>query len=104
MEEPSKEEYRRIRAECQKLLIIEGGKASLFYGSIVLAGVVGFAKLTKLGRSLSFHPYALLGTMGFVAPFWIVGEQSVLFCQRSAFDKRKTLVGDRFAKERFNKE
>jgi hypothetical protein len=104
MEEPSKEEYERIRKDCQKLLIQEGGKASLIYGTLSLAAIVGFARLTKFGQRVSFHPYALLATTGYVAPFWVVGEQSVLFCQRSAFDKRKAIVGDRFEKERFNKE
>ncbi len=122
MEEPTKEEYDRIKRDCQKLLVPEvrlerssaslrlttvsrkGAKASLLYGSLFLAGLVAFKKFTPLGRRLTFHPFAILGTAGFVAPFWVVGEQSVLFCQRSAFNKRKALVGDRFGKERFNRD
>jgi hypothetical protein len=104
MEEPSKEEYDQMKRECQKLLVPEGFKASMVYGSLFLGTMLAVAKFTSFGRRITFQPIAILGTAGYVAPFWIVGEQSVLFCQRNAFDKRKQLVGQRFDKERFNRD
>lgn len=102
-DELSKEELEAAKAECRKLLLREGGAASVTWG--VGGGLALFlVSRTPFGARLSLHPYALVATTLFVAPFWIVGERSVLACQRALFTTRRENVGKAFENERFNKE
>lgn len=102
--EPSAEEYEEIKKNCQGLLIQDGGKYSLAIGTLATLGLYVFSKTTSLGKRLTIHPYALLATSAYVAPFWIVGEKSVLDCQRGAYERRKEIVRREFEGERFNKQ
>ncbi len=57
--EPTKEEYEQESKRCQGLLIPEGGKASLLYGTAFVVAMLAFRRFTKLGQRISFHPYAV---------------------------------------------
>ena len=108
----TKEEYEEMKKKCQGLLITEGGKASI-YGMLMfvyeiyclqlfsgaVASVVSSAVLkngTSLGKRLTWHPFALFITIGIVAPFWIVGESSVIECQRKVFEDRKKFISQNY--------
>jgi hypothetical protein len=93
-----------MSARCKTLLLPEGAKASLIYGNLITLTLFAFAKLTKVGRSMSFHPFAIISTVGFVAPFWIVGEKSVIDCMRGAYDTRKSILGENYKQEKFNQD
>ncbi len=87
--EPSASDYAAMQAKCRENFIREGAYGSLTVGNAIVAGLFLFSKFTPLGRRLTWHPYALLGTAAYVAPFWIRGESCVIQCQRDAFDERK---------------
>ncbi len=57
--EPTKEEYEAESKRCQALLVPEGGKASLLYGTMFIGIMLAFRRFTKLGQRISFHPYAV---------------------------------------------
>ena len=102
-DEPSAEEYKAIKEQCQGLLLTEGTRGSLIWGFGTFGAMALFRKFTAAGQRLTLHPYSIVLTMAFVAPFWIYGETSVTECQRAAFDRRKANIGKNFESEAFNR-
>jgi hypothetical protein len=78
--------------KCRENFISQGAYGALTVGNGIVLGLFMFSKFTAIGRRLTWHPYALLGTAAYVAPFWIRGEAAVIECQRASFEERKRAV------------
>lgn len=85
-------EIKRRKAECESLLLTEGFSAAFKYGTVIAVATFAFARLTSVGRRTPWQPLAIIVTSGFVAPFWVRGEKSVLECQRAMWEERKLQI------------